>query len=275
VTRFDQRDNIGAHSFFGSATSSLEEKLYGLVREDERGSKLDMFVKEVRSLQSGPDPISHEDMAAFMKQNNHTISAVVATHGIVQLVVTIDSEQVDVGRNIVDHGTVESNSALQDLAIILLLRFGSIEGIAGGVGAYSSATLSVVGANLVIDFLFKNNSDGAYADNARASLRRSMSVVSGDGSDDVEKAITLLKETRGLEDAERVVREKLLRVRVATRMVAIESTCVLILSVTVLGVVWWKGGIVLATNRIAAWAATILVMVYVVSRMLWLHLPRG
>lgn len=266
VINFGDDDEVSARTFFGTARSSLEARLADVpVREEDRGTAVRAFVLDIVSMQSSPDTPTHAEVSRYMHDNGHSIaSRFDAAREVQEPVVKVGGEEVPLS---IRDGTVgQSESATHDLAILLLLRFGAFEGI-----DYSDETRKVIGANLAIDFLF----DDAFAENARAKLRRSMANVNHDEHDDhLTSANENLAETRRLEGAERVVRAKTARVRSATRMVVFENVSALVLATTLVVVAWWKGGALLATHRTAAWAASASIFTYIVSRAIWLHLPR-
>jgi hypothetical protein len=262
------QEEIGAGLFFGSARSVIEAELSHAadrVVAGEQDDAMQAFVKEIVGLQSAPGS-THDTIARHMQDKGYLLS--------------IEEDGADgnvlsakIGAETILMPEEQSDTSLKDLIVVLLLRFGAFPRIDDMAAdnervPIGDGTQAVLGANLVLAFLFK----AVHEENARNSLRSSMTVDGGD--EYIDKAGDHLNMTRHLEGAERVVAEKAHQVRAATRVVMMESACVLILAVTLLGVVWLRGGRVLASHRTLPWIGSASILVYVLGRMTWLHIPQ-
>lgn len=273
---------LGPESFFGSSKSSIEQHLWEKsVAEAGAQPDLHRFVEDVVALQSGHSEVSHVSMQEFMRSKGAQVGTRLNNRGMHVLDVklkiggvqrTIDLDPVP------DVATQRSNSALQDLAVILMLRFGAFaDNIDNGLDRgpkLSTGTRIIMSANLIIDFLFDNHD----RQNARLSLHKRMSDATKQFDKDgqpatLEQAQDLLQEIRKLESAARVTQQKAKSVRTHTLWIVVESVCICILAITLLVVVWMKGGLVLATHRTVPWIASLCLLMYCLARMAWLHIP--
>lgn len=263
------QQEIGAGLFFGSARSAIEAELSKAsdrAGASEQTDVMQKFVNEIVGLQSEPGS-THDTVAKHMLDKEYLLT-VSETEGGSVLCAKIGGATILMPEE-------RSDSTLTDLMTVLLLRFGAFPRIDDMVEdgedrvPVGDGTQAVLGANLVLAFLFK----GVHEDNARNSLRASMTVNGGD--EYIDKAGDHLNMTRHLEGAERVVTEKARQVRISTRMMTMESVCVIILAVTLLGVVWLRGGRVLASHRTIPWIGSASILIYILGRMLWLHLPQA
>jgi len=259
------RREISAGLFFGSARSIIEAKLYAQTGAEEGQADaadeeaLKRFVDEITGMQSDP-ATTHEAIAKHLVAKKYSLTIADAqgeTDGVLA---------VSLGPRTVRMPEPQSDSGIKDLALVLLLRFGAFQGGEGNA-TIGDGTRAVLGANLVFAFLFK----GVHEENAQASLRASM--VSTGGADYIGKAGELLTSTRHLEGAERVVSDNLRSVRAATRTVVMESASITVLAATLLLVVWLRGGVVLSSHRTGPWIASVCILMYILARMLWLHMP--
>ena len=265
--------NFGVQAFVGTAATPIEsailpDNMYQDLVE-RRDDDLATFVQSVVELQRSASAVSREEMVAFIATQESRLQWS-AVHNRMEMLLQ-GRRHVFAQPGTEDYETVRR---AEDLAIFLMLRFGAFRERARNAHVnLSDGTMFVIGVNLAVDFLL---SDDAARTNAQASIRRSMHLGADEGrvSDHVTTAGKLLHKTNRMETSLRAIERKRAHVLAQTWMLALESVSVMVLAITMPMVVWWKGGLILATNRVLAWIATITICAYVLGRMAWLHIPR-
>ena len=251
--------------FYGGAANPIENKIFNnttfaatanLSSAPAAVQAMQKFIGETRDMQTS---MNNQQIANSFKRDLHRIQAPKQSKEPVR--VTLYGEEVEILK---DGATDNNRRKLEDLTIVYLLRFGAFD--QGGSGRDPV----LVGADAILAFIFKK----AAKDTQSAAFYGDVAKVVRTGSGDVSAAEVALHEIRRVQANTQVVEQKLRSLKKSVKSSAVESFGILVLTCTILFLVYRQGPKLVMKSRTAMVLAASLVLVYVLVRMAWLHIPR-